>query len=159
MDWTETLNLLGKWWNNGVAFANTTGLLNTLYILALAYLHSRTKKKNQDITIDVKQSSKETERLTQKVESQNNQIHELTDAVKLLTDLVFTFANSTKIEELAKKDLAKIYGQISTKDKTKVKEIVEKVKEAAETVTEKVVETVKEKPVDIYEQIKNSINN
>ena len=140
----ETLKTLGDLWNNGVAFANTSGIMTWFTVIIYSVITYKLKKKDNVITIDVGKSNK-------KVDELKTEVKELKTTVNKLTDIIFIFANSTSIKAEAKKELAKIYSNTKTEIKAEIQETVEKVKEIATEVIEDIKET------DIYEQIKNSI--
>lgn len=157
------LNTLTEWWNTGVAFANTTGLLNTLYVIAFTYLTYRYRKKNQTITIDVSQSSKEVGKLQEEVAELRKQEETLTERIAILTELLFVFANSTKINDSTKTHMAELYakakdGNVIEKVKEKVVKVQEKVPEVIEEIKD-VVDDVVEPGKDIYQKLKESIRN
>lgn len=150
---TEMLKTLEDLWNNSVAFANTTGVTSMIAIFVFAYLNFKFKKKNNTISIDVNQSTKEVNDLKKEVAGLKNELGTAANNINKLTDLLFTFANSTKIEDGPKRELAKIYASTIPESKP----ILEKAKEVIETTAEEVKEAVKE--TDIYEQIKKTITN
>lgn len=148
---TELLETIQNWWNNNVAFANTTGTISMFSIIAFAVLNAKFKKKNHAITIDVNQSTNEVNALKNEVSGLKNELANTSNKINKLTDLLFTFANGTKIDADLKKDLAKIYANTTAESKP----ILEKAKEVIESTVEEVKEVVKE--TDIYEQIKSTI--
>lgn len=160
----EILRTIQEWWQNNVSVANLSGVLNTVYILALSYIAYRYKKRSNTITIDVNQSTQEVNRLQDKVVEQNNQIEVLNERLAALTELLFVFANSTKINDTTKAQLAELYakakdGKVIEKIKETVVKVVEKTPEAIREV-KNVVDVAKEtaKPVeDIYQKLKESV--
>lgn len=160
----EILRTIQEWWQNNVSVANLSGVLNTVYILALSYFAYRYKKRSNTITIDVNQSTQEVNRLQDKVVEQNNQIEVLNERLAVLTELLFVFANSTKINDTTKAQLAELYakakdGKVIEKIKETVVKVVEKTPEAIREV-KNVVDVAKEaaKPVeDIYQKLKESV--
>lgn len=160
----EILRTIQEWWQSNVSLANFSGLLNTLYIFALSYIALRYKKRTNTITIDVNQSTREVNRLQDKVVEQNKHIEVLNERLAVLTELLFVFANSTKINDTTKAQLAELYAK--AKDGTvieRVKETIVKVQERVPEVIEEikdVVETTKEaaQPVeDLYNKLKESV--
>lgn len=160
----EILRTIQEWWQNNVSVANLSGVLNTVYILALSYFAHRYKKRSNTITIDVNQSTQEVNRLQDKVVEQNKHIEVLNERLAVLTELLFVFANSTKINDTTKAQLAELYAK--AKDGTvieRVKETIVKVQERVPEVIEEikdVVETTKEaaQPVeDLYNKLKESV--
>lgn len=160
----EILRTIQEWWQNNVSVANLSGVLNTVYILALSYIAYRYKKRSNTITIDVNQSTQEVNRLQDKVVEQNKHIEVLNERLAVLTELLFVFANSTKINDTTKTRLAELYAK--AKDGTvieRVKETIVKVQERVPEVIEEikdVVETTKEaaQPVeDLYNKLKESV--
>lgn len=160
----EILRTIQEWWQNNVSVANLSGVLNTVYILALSYIAYRYKKRSNTITIDVNQSTQEVNRLQDKVVEQNNQIEVLNERLAALTELLFVFANSTKINDTTKAQLAELYakakdGKVIEKIKETVVKVVEKTPEAIREV-KNVVDVAKEtaRPVeDIYQKLKESV--
>ncbi len=155
MEFSEVLEQLSNWWNNNVAVANTAGLATSLITLAFVYVSAKLKKKNNEITIDVKQSTDEVEKLALEIKELKEHEAKLIENVALLTDLLYTFANGTKIDEGVKRELSKVYGKIDTDGKPKVKELVEKVKNTVGNVASDVIETIKEE--SNYDKLKKSL--
>lgn len=160
----EILRTIQEWWQNNVSVANLSGVLNTVYILALSYIAYRYKKRSNTITIDVNQSTQEVNRLQDKVDDQNKHIEVLNERLAVLTELLFVFANSTKINDTTKAQLAELYakakdGNVIEKIKETVVKVVEKTPEAIREV-KNVVDVAKEtaKPVEnIYQKLKESV--
>lgn len=141
----DILKTLSDWWNNTVAVANTAGVTSVLIVLAYTYINTKLRKKQNAITIDVNQSSKEVSKLQEEVSQLRKQEETLTERIALLTELLFVFANSTKISETTKAQMAELYAKAKDgKVIEKVKESVVKVKEKVPKVVAEVVETVKE---------------
>ena len=160
----EILRTIQEWWQSNVSLANLSGLLNTLYIFALSYIALRYKKRTNTITIDVNQSTQEVNRLQDKVVEQNKHIEVLSERLAVLTELLFVFANSTKINDTTKAQLAELYA------KAKDGNVIEKVKETVTKVVEKTPEVIQEiqdvvevakktaEPVeDLYKKLKESV--
>ena len=158
------LQEITEWWNNNVAVANTAGITSMLIVLAYTYVNTKLRRKQNAITIDVKQSTDEVGKLQVVVNEQKKDIQVLTERLAVLTELLFVFANSTKINDTTKTRLAELYAK--AKDGTvieRVKETIVKVQERVPEVIEEikdVVETTKEaaQPVeDLYNKLKESV--
>lgn len=148
----EVIQTLQSWWNNNVAFANTAGVTSTFIVFAYAYIGTKLKKKNNDITIDAKQSSDMVNQLTGKINELVTNNTDLNNKLKLLTDLVMAFANSTKITSEDKKALIDIYANIKADYKPIIKDTIENIKNTVADVIETVTEGT-----DYYEKFKKSI--
>lgn len=158
------LQTLTEWWNNNVAVANTAGITSMFIVLTYTYINTKLRKKQNAITIDVNQSSTEVNKLRNEVADLRKQEETLTERIALLTELLFVFANSTKINDTTKAQMAELYAKAKDgKVVEKVKETVVKVKEKVPEVIQEikdVVETTKEaaQPVeDLYNKLKESV--
>lgn len=158
------LQEITEWWNNNVAVANLSGVTSLLIVLAYTYFNTRLRRKQNEITIDVKQSTDEVGKLQSVVNEQKKDIQVLTERLAVLTEFLFVFANSTKINDTTKTRLAELYA------KAKDGNVIEKVKETVAKVVEKTPEVIQEiqdvvevakktaEPVeDLYKKLKESV--
>lgn len=149
----DTLTAVTKWYNNNVAIANTTGIMAFVTAFGLSFVNSKLRQKEQTINVEVGSNNEKVEKLANNIINLDGRMCATDEKIEKLIDLLYTFADGTKIEPYVKKDLAKIYASPVSKSKP----ILEKAKEVIETTVEEVKEVVKE--TNVYEQIKNSINN
>lgn len=160
------LQTLTEWWNNNVAVANTAGITSMFIVLAYTYVNSKLRKRQNAITIDVNQSSEEVGKLRNEVSELRKQEETLTERIALLTELLFVFANSTKISDTTKAQMAELYakakdGRMIEKVKEKVVKVKEKVPEVIQEIKD-VVEVTKEngEPIEeLHQKIRESIRN
>lgn len=150
----EILKYFENWYNNNVALANTAGLGSFLVGLYAVYSALKSKEDKQKIEIDVNQSSAEVAKVGNRVEEQNERIIQLENKIAGLTDILFIFANSTKISDTTKTELAKVYGKVANNETVKeVQKVVEVVKEKVPEIKQEVMEVVESVQENIIEPV------
>lgn len=163
MDFSAILEQIQNWFNTNVTVANLSGIINTLIIFGLAYINNKIRKKSYGLTVDVDQSSKKADRLENRINSQSTEIHELTETIDLLTQMVFRFINGTKVTGDVKEEVSKIYGKASDLlGNKKAKKEAEKAEEEAKVIKAEEIkikeqDLAEEKEISAYQKLKNSI--
>jgi prophage DNA circulation protein len=146
------LKTIMDWYNNNVAFANTSGLVTMVSALAAMWLANKRKKQNQAITIDVTSATGDVKMLADKVSTLETGVDSLSKNLVNLNDIILLFATGTNIADGTKKEIINLYANM----KNNVANLKKDVKEIITTTSEEAKTLVIESEIAAKEVIKEA---
>lgn len=152
---SEAIEQLQSWYNNNLAFANTSGLMSALFVFVLGVMSRKAKANENAVRIDVGAATEEMKQLMSVVGKLVDNQKQAEESINKLSNMIMIGFNGTKVPESVKLALNKEYASIS--------EQYDRVKKSTDTFIDKVVDESKEiiadlapETQDMYSRLKKS---
>ena len=129
------------WYNNNVAFANTSGVVTMISALTAMWMANKRKKQNQAITIDVTSATGDVKVLADKVSILEQGVESLCQNLVNLNDMILLFATGTNIADGTKKEIINLYSNTKNNVANLKKDVKEIIAATAEEAKALVIES------------------